>query len=65
MTTFRVSDMSCGHCVAVIENAIHEVDPRAQVACDLGLRQVRVEGARDAEAVASAIRSAGYEPHAL
>lgn len=65
MTTFKVEDMSCGHCTASIEKAIHAVDPGAQVACDLARREVRVDGARDARAVASAIRDAGYEPRAV
>jgi copper chaperone len=65
MTTFKVDDMSCGHCTASIEKAIHEVDPGAQVACDLGAREVKVEGALDAEAFAAAIREAGYEPRVV
>jgi copper chaperone len=65
MTTFKVDDMSCGHCTASIEKAIHEVDPGAQVACDLGTKQVRVDGALDIEAHAAAIRDAGYEPRVV
>lgn len=65
MTTFKVEDMSCGHCTATIEKAIHAVDPRARVACDLGTKEVRVDGAVGAEAIAAAIREAGYEPHAV
>jgi copper chaperone len=65
MTTFKVDDMSCGHCTASIEKAIHEVDPGAKVACDLGATEVKVEGALDAEAFAAAIREAGYEPRVV
>jgi copper chaperone len=65
MTTFKVDDMTCGHCRAAIEKAVHEVDPGAQIACDLAAREVRIEGALDAEAFATAIRGAGYEPRAL
>jgi copper chaperone len=65
MTTFKVDGMSCGHCTASIEKAIHAVDPGATVACDLGAREVRVDGALDTEALAAAIRDAGYEPRAL
>jgi len=50
---------------AAIEKAIHEVDPGAQVACDLGAKEVTVEGALDADAFATAIREAGYEPRAV
>jgi len=65
MTTFKVDGMSCGHCTSAIEKAIHEVDPGAQVQCDLGAKEVTVRGALDAEAFASAIRDAGYEPRAV
>jgi copper chaperone len=65
MTTFKVDDMTCGHCTSSIEKAIHVVDPGAKVACDLGAREVKVEGALDAEAFAAAIRDAGYEPRAV
>ncbi len=65
MAKFKVEDMSCGHCTASIEKAIHAVDPGASVACDLGTKEVRVDGALDAEALAAAIRDAGYEPRAL
>ena len=63
MTTFKVDGMTCGHCRGAIEKAIHEVDPGAQVACDLGTKEVRIDGALDAEALAAAIRGAGYDPH--
>jgi copper chaperone len=65
MTTFKVEDMSCAHCTASIEKAIRAVDPGAAVACDLGTKEVRVDGALEAEALAAAIRDAGYEPRAV
>jgi copper chaperone len=65
MTTFKVDDMRCGHCTTSIEKAIHVVDPGAKVACDLGAKEVTVDGALDAEALASAIRDAGFEPRAV
>jgi len=65
MTTFQVDDMNCRHCTSTIEKAIHEVDPGARVACDLGTKEVNVEGALDADAFAAAIREAGYEPRAV
>ena len=56
----RVPDMSCGHCVATIERAIHAEDASARVACDLGTRTVEVEGRIDAPAVLAALAAAGY-----
>ncbi len=61
MTTFIVPEMTCGHCTAAITKAIRQVDPGAEVACDLPTHKVTVETALDSEAVKDAIRSAGYE----
>jgi copper chaperone len=60
---FRVPDMSCGHCVAAIREALHEAMPEAAVSIDLEARRVSVFG--DAAAAAAAIRDAGYEPTAM
>jgi copper chaperone len=63
MITFQVDDMSCGHCVAAITRAVKEADPDAQVQVDLGSHRVSIEpGAADAQALADAIREAGYTP---
>lgn len=58
---FRVPDMSCGHCVAAIEKAVHEVDPAAIVTADLPASSVSVESAASAEQIRSAMAEAGYE----
>ena len=63
MITFEVGDMSCGHCVAAITEAVKSVDPAARVEVDLAARAVRIEPAgADASALADAIREAGYTP---
>ena len=63
MITFEVRDMSCGHCVAAITEAVRSVDPGARVEVDLAARAVRIEPAgADARALADAIRDAGYTP---
>jgi copper chaperone len=63
MITFEVGDMSCGHCVATITEAVKAVDPGARVEVDLAARAVRIEPAgADARALADAIREAGYSP---
>ena len=33
MRSFKVPDMSCGHCTATIEKAIKAIDPTASVTC--------------------------------
>jgi len=64
MLTFTVPDMSCGHCASTIGKAARGAAPEAEVRVDLATKRVEVEGAADAEAVAAAIRAAGYEPAA-
>mgnify|MGYP003948714579 CR=1 FL=1 len=63
MIAFEVNDMSCGHCVGAITRALKSVDPDAQVQIDLAARRVQVQpSSADAEALAEAIKEAGYSP---
>ena len=63
MITFQVGDMTCGHCVATITEAVRAVDPGARVEVDLAARSVRIEPAgADLRTLADAIREAGYTP---
>ena len=57
---FNVQGMSCGHCVKAVTEAVHSVDPAAEVKVDLGNGEVRVESASDRAALADAIREEGY-----
>jgi copper chaperone len=63
MITFDVKDMTCGHCVATITKAVQAADPQARVDIDLAAHRVRIEPAEaDEQALAAAIREAGYSP---
>lgn len=63
MQTFRVDDMTCGHCVSTITQAIQAVDQAARVTIDLARHLVTVEPARaDAQELSDAIAEAGYTP---
>ncbi|CFO54244.1 heavy metal transport protein [Bordetella pertussis] len=57
---FHVPDMTCGHCVKSITQAVQQAVPQALVQIDLAARRVTVEGVAAAEPVAQAIRAAGY-----
>lgn len=61
MLRFRVDGMSCGHCVQSVTNAVRAADPKAEVQVDLSAKSVTVQSGIQAEAVADAIRGAGYE----
>lgn len=60
---FKVSDMTCNHCVAAIRNGLDEAMPGTAVTIDLDAKEVTVAG--DAATAESAIRAAGYEPRVL
>jgi copper chaperone len=63
MLTFRVDDMSCGHCVRAIKQAVRALDASAAVDVDLSRHLVRIHASHlDAPAVSQALRQAGYSP---
>jgi copper chaperone len=63
MIVFEVKDMSCGHCVRTITEALKAADSRADVRIDLARHRVEIEpGTADAAALAGVIREAGYTP---
>ncbi|HEX5984102.1 MAG TPA: heavy-metal-associated domain-containing protein [Solirubrobacterales bacterium] len=61
--TFRVPEMSCGHCVASISAAVRGLPGVTDVDVDLESKLVEVGGdGVDVAPVEGAIREAGYEP---
>jgi len=63
MLTFQVDDMSCGHCVRAIKEAVRALDADAVVDVDLPRHRVRVQaGQLDAARVREALEQAGYSP---
>jgi len=65
MFTFKVDDMTCGHCVASITKAIQELDRQATIAADIQSHVVQIASAANSEVIEAAIRDAGYTPQAL
>jgi copper chaperone len=57
---FTVTGMSCGHCERAITQAIHALDPQAQVHIDRSAGQVQVQSDLTRQALAQAITSEGY-----
>jgi copper chaperone len=62
--TYKVEDMSCGHCVGAITRAVETKLPGAKVTADTATKLVTVHGADDAAAVKRLIEEAGYTPKA-
>ena len=46
MVTFKVDDMTCGHCVSSITQAVRAIDPTARVTVDLAMHRVQIEPAK-------------------
>ncbi|MBG0839154.1 heavy-metal-associated domain-containing protein [Ectopseudomonas toyotomiensis] len=61
MQQFKVSGMSCGHCVRAVTQAIQALEQTARVEVDLAAGLVRVEASLDAAQIQAAIRDEGYE----
>jgi copper chaperone len=60
--TFSVPNLSCGHCVRAVTEAVKAADPAGQVQADPATRQVEVTSTLPREAVAAALTEAGYAP---
>jgi copper chaperone len=59
-TQWKVSGMSCGHCVRAITQAIQALDPQAQIQVNLAQATVNIESSLTQAAIAAAIEEAGY-----
>lgn len=63
MIAFEINDMTCGHCIRTITQAVKQVDPSAQVSVDLQARRVEIDSSvADGAALQIAIQAAGYSP---
>jgi copper chaperone len=60
MLTLKVNGMTCDHCVGTVTEAVHGVDPAAQVQVDLATGLVKVESAKRRAELARAVEDAGY-----
>lgn len=62
MHHFTLPDMSCGHCVAAITEALQALDAQARIAIDREHKTADVDSALPREALAAALAEAGYPP---
>jgi copper chaperone len=61
MQNFKVSGMTCGHCVRAVTEAVKGVDPAASVQVYLAAGRVAVQGGTaDADRIVQAIAAEGY-----
>lgn len=59
---FTLPDMSCGHCVAAITQALKAADAQTGIQVDLQAKAVEVDSALPRETLAAALTEAGYPP---
>ena len=62
MIQLNIPSMSCGHCVKAVTEAVHDVDPQAQVQVNLDTKQVQVESTADEKKIVASLAEAGYQP---
>ena len=62
MIQFNIPQMTCGHCVKAVTEAVKEVDPQAVVQVDLASKQVSVESKAGREKIVESLSEAGYAP---
>ncbi|MDS1141546.1 heavy-metal-associated domain-containing protein [Pusillimonas sp. SM2304] len=62
MLEFEIKDMTCGHCVSAITQAVNAAAPGAELDISLDTQRIRIGGDADAGLIESAIREAGYSP---
>ncbi len=61
MESFKVTGMTCGHCVRAVTDAVHSVDPGAAVEVDLKAGRVTVrDGTAPVSRITEAIAAEGY-----
>ncbi len=60
MLQLVVPDLSCGHCMNVINKAVAGIDADAKVSFDLPTQTVSVDSSANAQDVMAAIEEAGY-----
>lgn len=64
MSTFKVTDMTCGHCEKAIKLELIKSNPNAKVDVDLKAKTVKVENISD-DTVVSLLNEIGYTPEKI
>jgi copper chaperone len=64
MSTFRVQDMTCGHCEKTIKKALSDAHPEADIKIDLEKKQLIVENLSD-DRVVFLLQECGYNPEKI
>jgi copper chaperone len=60
MARFRIPDIHCDGCIRSLTGAVRDLDAQATLQADLTTKLVRVETTAGDDAVAEAMRDAGF-----
>jgi len=64
MLDLQIPNMTCGHCVRAVTDAVKAADPEAKVVIDLPTHKVQIETRAERVAVLAKLAEAGYAPAA-
>jgi copper chaperone len=64
MYEFKLPDMSCGHCLAAVTEALKGADAQADVQVSLEQKTVKVQSRLERGQLAEVLTEAGYPPAA-
>lgn len=62
MLDLQIPNMTCGHCVRAVTEAVKAADPEAQVTIDLPTHRVQVQTRAEPQKVLAQLKEAGYAP---
>lgn len=60
MTTYKIPDMTCGHCAGVVTETLKSLDPAAEIKVEVMKKEVSVTSKASADAILAALADAGY-----
>lgn len=60
MYQLQVENMSCGHCVGAVTEAVQGVDAAATVVIELASKSVRIDSTTPLASLTAAISAAGF-----
>jgi copper chaperone len=62
MLDLQIPNMTCGHCVRAVTEAVQSADPEAKVVVDLPTHKVQIDTRAPREVVLAKLAEAGYAP---
>jgi copper chaperone len=60
MTTYKVPDMTCGHCAGVVTETLKSLDPAAEINVEVMKKEISVKSTASADKILAALADAGY-----